>query len=162
MNQKNQLSPAALQHVERFGFFLERSGHPPAAARVLALLLIGPPSARTFEDIRDTLGLSKGAVSGGLKHLQQTGRVVAFKKSGLRKRWFRAALNPTDGVARFMAYSAALRAHLEEGLRLSADAEPDFTAALRDNIDFLGFLTGSLQDIEARWRLRQQEQRDVG
>lgn len=154
MNQvNNALSPPQQAWIEKFGFFLERSGYPPSAGRVFALLLVSPEAMLTFDEILDALPLSKGAVSGGIKHLLQMQKITEHKRPGIRRRYFRATVRWQDGVKRFMAYNQALCHMLDEGLGLRGEyADPEFTEALGQSLQFLRFLHEELSGLEARWQ----------
>jgi len=75
--------------VEKMGVQAEKDGYPPAAARILSLLLIGDPPYQTFEELQKTLNLSKSAVSNALSLLQLRCLIEYFTISGSRKRYFR-------------------------------------------------------------------------
>ena len=137
--------------VERFGFFLEKSGYPPAAARILAFLLINPGAESTFDEVQDGLGLSKGAVSGGLKHLIDRGKVLESKRPGERKRRFVVSLQWHDGVKRFFLYNAAIVAFLKEGLELRQDKGQESSEQMAELVGFLEFLRVEFADVEKRW-----------
>ncbi len=77
-----------LEMVETMGVQAEKDGFPPAAARIFSLLLIAEPPYLTFEQLQQTLHLSKSSVSNALTHLQGRSLIDYFTRSGDRKRYF--------------------------------------------------------------------------
>ena len=55
--------------IESFGVLQEHMGLTPAAARINSLLTIADENEITFDDIRETLNLSKSATSNALSVL---------------------------------------------------------------------------------------------
>ncbi len=89
----NPLSPTQLELVERIGVVHERHGMRPAAGRIIGLLLVSPVPELTFDEIRETLGLSKSATSTSLSFLQAVGSVTYITRPGDRKRYFRKCVD---------------------------------------------------------------------
>ena len=78
--------------VESFGVVQEHMGLSPAAARVNALLTISDVIELSFDEIRETLQLSKSATSNAINSLLTMDRIDYKTKPGDRKRYFYSKL----------------------------------------------------------------------
>ncbi len=78
--------------IESFGVIQEEMGLPPASARVNALLIIADNVELTFDDIRESLDLSKSATSNAIKTLLMMQQIGYKTKPGDRKRYFYSKL----------------------------------------------------------------------
>lgn len=79
--------------IESLGVLQEHFGITPAAARVNSLLTVADENEITFDDIRETLNLSKSATSNALNVLITMGAIDYKTKSGDRKRYFYSKLD---------------------------------------------------------------------
>src|SRR3954451_13280801 len=112
-----QLSKKQLQFIEELGVLYEQSGMQPAAARVLALLTVSDRIELSFEEIYETLNISKSAASNAINSLMNTGRLEYITKPGERKRYFRTKLNSLkEGVQRSMMGIGAINNLLKQVL----------------------------------------------
>src|SRR3954454_17436067 len=76
------LTDNKLNLIEELGGLYEQGGMQPAAARILSLLLVSDQTELTFEEIYETLNLSKSATSNALNFLLSTGRVEYITHPG--------------------------------------------------------------------------------
>src|SRR3954464_524153 len=98
-NMPIALTDNKLNLIEELGVLQEQSGMQPAAARILSLLLISDQTELTFEEIYETLHLSKSATSNALNFLLNTSKIEYITHSGERRRYFRFKLQSLkDGV----------------------------------------------------------------
>ena len=67
-----ELADSKLKLVEELGVLHEQGGMQAAAARILSLLLVADQIELTFEEIYETLNLSKSATSNALNFLLST------------------------------------------------------------------------------------------
>jgi DNA-binding transcriptional regulator GbsR (MarR family) len=79
--------------VESFGVIQEKMGLSPASARINALLTITDSSELTFDEIKDSLNLSKSATSNAINFLLSLDRIGYKTKPGERKRYFFSKLD---------------------------------------------------------------------
>ncbi len=77
-----------IELIEELANVHERIGMPPAMSKILGLLAISDETELTFDQIKDTLELSKSAVSQALNHLLMSKRLSYKTKIGDRKRYF--------------------------------------------------------------------------
>jgi DNA-binding transcriptional regulator GbsR (MarR family) len=68
--------------VEKLGVFYEKSGMQPASCRVMALLLVADQTELTFEEIQQSLSISKSATSGAINLLLTVNRVEYITRPG--------------------------------------------------------------------------------
>ena len=81
------LSQKQIELIEKIGIYFEQN-MPPAAARILALLIVADNEAFSFDRIRETLNLSKSATSNGINFLLSVNKIDYLTKSGDRKKVF--------------------------------------------------------------------------
>src|SRR5690349_20114474 len=108
------LNDSKLKLIEELGVLHEQSGMQPAAARIISLLLVSDQTELTFEEIYETLNLSKSATSNAINFLLSTGRAEYVTHPGERRRYFRCKLQSMkEGVQKSLAgidaYSAAFK-----------------------------------------------------
>lgn len=138
--------------IEKLGVFQERIGMPPTEARVLALLLVSDEIELTFDEIRETLQVSKSAISNTLNTLLLTNRIEYITKPGDRKRYFRSNLpnwkkNAGEALHRILSINEIMR----EILAARTDKTPEFNKDLGEIIDFVDFLQKELIVIFHNW-----------
>jgi len=78
------MQPEFDQFISKMETFGITAGMPPSVSRMLAYLTVCQPAQQTVEDIRDTIGLSAGAISEALTLLRSIGLVERSKRSGDR------------------------------------------------------------------------------
>ena len=84
----SKLTNTQKELIERFGVIQEQSGLAPASARVNALLTVSDDTSLSFDEIRETLQLSKSATSNAINNLLILGRIGYKTELGDRKRYF--------------------------------------------------------------------------
>ncbi|MBI1183116.1 MarR family transcriptional regulator [bacterium] len=138
--------------IEKFGVFMDRSGMSPAEGRVLGLLAVADVTELTFDEIHETLGLSKGAVSNALNRLQNLNRIEYITKPGDRKRYFRLELKSWEKMARdkFKASSEIGNIYLEI-LEQRTSSTPEFNEGLARLVSFMNFMRRELPMLFAKW-----------
>ena len=75
--------------IEKIGVHFEKEGLQPVAARILSLLTVSDKEEQTFDEIRDTLKISKSAASNGINLLLKINSIEYITKLGDRKRYFK-------------------------------------------------------------------------
>ncbi len=133
--------------IEEFGFFLERSGYPPSAARVYALLMIWEPSELHFDQIQELLKLSKGATSKAVNSLIVMDRVEVITKHGVRKKYYRIKVKPgVESAGKFLLYLETMKRYLQRIEQLK-DERGFQGLRFQEEIDFLDKLTTQLRPL---------------
>ena len=95
MSEAVQLSEEQRRLIEKMGVGGEKNGMPPAPARIMALLMVSPETELTFDQVRETLNLSKSATSNAINMLLTTQKIDYITKPGDRKRYFKNKIGYT-------------------------------------------------------------------
>jgi len=142
-----------LQMVEKMGVRAEKDGYPPAAARILSLLLISDPPHQTFEELQQTLNMSKSAVSNGLALLQSRCLVEYFTVNGNRKRYFRI-----QRTAWYEFMKTIVRTQrpftiqiIPEALAFRSDEYPETNQLLMQAKEFTDYMFGKMEEALSEW-----------
>lgn len=139
--------------IERFGVYSEREGSTsPAPARILALLLVSDETELTFEEIYQTLQISKSAASNAINALLNSERIEYITKSGDRKRYFRSSIGQweKDFSKKFNRLFEASK-FMKEILEQRPATTPEFNSKIQRVIDFMEFLQGELPALYNKW-----------
>lgn len=138
--------------IERIGVLHDRIGFPPATSRVLGLLLVTREPELTFDQIRETLGLSKSSTSSALNLLLQVGSIEYLTRPGDRKRYFRKSYkNWEASLLERLDLFFSLREPLGRALELEGRTE-ESRRELSRVTDFLGFLETEIHEAFERWQ----------
>jgi hypothetical protein len=100
--------------IEKHANVLEKVGFSPVASRIYLYLLFAKQNESTFEELVDYFGVSKSAVSNGIKFLQNVHLVMSVTKNGKRRRYFKVDLEGNTGVAHAVARLQEMKAILED------------------------------------------------
>lgn len=137
--------------IERIGIHFEQS-IPPAAARILALLIVSDKESYSFDEIREVLKLSKSATSNGMNFLLSVKKIEYYTKSGDRKRYFR--WSPKSTIAHFkenIEKILGLSEIFEETLKhKNREASCNYDL-LEDLTDLMNFLRQEMPAVFSRW-----------
>src|SRR6187399_2819335 len=136
-----KISEKQLRLIEELGVFHEQGGMQPAAARILALLLVSDNIELTFEEIYESLHLSKSATSNALNFLLSTQKVEYITQPGERRRYFRfKMIGLKEGVQKSLEGITAYNVLLKEVLGIRPKTTKEFNASLVENTHFLEFI----------------------
>jgi len=142
-----------LAMVEKMGVAAEKDGYPPAAARILSLLLIADPPYQTFDELQQTLNLSKSAVSNGLSLLQLRCLVEYFTVTGDRKRYFRI-----QKTAWYEFMKTIVRTQrpftiqvIPEALAFRSKKYPETNEILLEAKEFTDYMFGKMEEALNDW-----------
>lgn len=150
--EKVALTEVQKQLIERLGVNSEKEGIPPAPARVMALLMVSPELDLSFNQIQDTLGLSKSATSNAINLLLNTDRIDYITHPGDRKRYFKNKIGTwkesmQNGFQK-ITNSADL---LEEILAHRPKETAEFNKNLKDIISFMRYINKQLPELYRNW-----------
>lgn len=149
------LSEEQKQLVERIGLMHESEGLSPAVARVLGLLLVSDKVELTFDEIRETLNLSKSATSNALNIAIKLNRIEYITKPGDRKRYFKSKIelwreHVMEGFCKKCSWSQIY----EEVLKHRTRETKEFNKALKDFVNFLEYLGKELPKLYKQWEIK--------
>jgi DNA-binding transcriptional regulator GbsR (MarR family) len=138
--------------IEEFGIYQENNGFQPAVARVMGLLLVSDRPELTFDEISETLNISKSATSNALNMMLNTGHIEYTTFSGDRKRYFRIkSSNWRELFAKKMEDLSVLNGLLKRVLEVRKRENPVYDAKLNDFISFLDYVKGQLPRLIEDW-----------
>jgi DNA-binding transcriptional regulator GbsR (MarR family) len=148
-----KLSHKQKELIEKFGVFHEQNGLSPAQARIVGLLMIVDQGELTFDEIYNTLQLSKSAVSTAINSLSMMGRIEYYTKPGDRKRYF--FVNPVrsesdvDRVLNKLSGTASL---YREILAARPKTNTKYNTDLKSLIEFTDFIHQELSKVFKKWK----------
>jgi DNA-binding transcriptional regulator GbsR (MarR family) len=134
------LSEKQRELIERIGVFHEHKGMQPLVGRILGLMLVHEEAEVTFEEIVETLGVSKSAVSNALNFLQAKDRIVYSTRPGDRKRYFKLRIqNWREDFERDLVEIAKIKEFIDEVIKERGEQQKEFNSCLRNFSDFIVF-----------------------
>ena len=143
--------------IEKNGVYLERSGMAPAQARILSLLLISDRIELTFDEIYQTLQISKSSASTAINSLLASERIEYHTKPGDRKRYFTHHVMAQEGnFEKNMIKMLEIRNLLKEILDNRTKTTKEFNTKLQRLINFMEFLQKELPIVYEKWRKQKQ------
>ena len=147
-----QLTDPQKELIERLGVLTERDGLQPAPSRIGALLLVSPVTELTFDQIRETLQLSKSATSNAINLLLTQGKLEYITKPGDRKRYFRSKISSwkEEMKSKFMSMDK-VASIFAEILKHRPGNTTDFNKNLEDIIDFIRYMHAQLPELYKNW-----------
>ncbi len=139
------------------GVYGEKGGNAPAPSRIMALLLVSDETELTFEEIYETLQISKSAASNGVNALLTSERIEYITKPGDRKRYFRSRIGQfTNDFEKKFQQMLHLSQLMKEILEQRPKATKEFNANLQNVISFMEFLQGELPELYKKWKKNKQ------
>ncbi|WP_228446722.1 GbsR/MarR family transcriptional regulator [Chryseobacterium sp. 3008163] len=141
--------------IEQFGVLNEKYGLPPAECRVWGLFLVADKVELTFDEIMETLHLSKGGTSNALNRLMMTHHIEYITKLGDKKRYFRCKMNNWIQMTKenFEKFDE-LNVILKEILKARTTKTPQFNSDLKEVTEFLDFVYKELMIAIKKWENR--------
>ncbi len=152
MSDAIQLTEEQKMLIEKVGVMHEKSGLQPAPSRILALLLVSPETELSFDQIRETLNLSKSASSNAINMLLSAEKMDYITKPGDRKRYFRSKIAFwKDDIRKEFKMFSKVADIMQEVLDQRPESTPDFNKRLSEVIDFIHFLNAELPGMYKKW-----------
>lgn len=152
---KIALRKEQVQLLENLAVQIEKSGLQPATAKIMALLLVSDNPELTFDEIRETLGISKSAASTALNHLLTINKIEYKSKIGDRKRYFCSRLTSwQEDVRAQMEGVSSFSSVLKSILAQRPSKTADFNSSLKNLIAFMDFLSDELPALYEKFEKR--------
>lgn len=146
------LSEKQQELIEEFGIYQENNGFQPAVARVMGLLLVSDRAELTFDEISETLNISKSATSNALNMLLNTGHIEYTTFSGDRKRYFRIkSSNWPELFSKKMEDLSVLNKLLKRVMEVRKRENPIYDTKLNHFISFLDYLKKQMPRLIEDW-----------
>ena len=141
MSNKIPLSKVQVQLIEELVQVHVMMGLQPAWGKILALLTVSDETELTFEQIMETLDISKSGVSQALKQLELTKRIAYRTKMNDRKRYFHLRIEDwREQVAEMFSVLGKSVATTNKILKIRPAATKAFNRDLADMNNFLSSL----------------------
>ena len=141
MSEKIKLTKEQVELVEQYAVFMEQTNLQPAMAKILALLNVADETELSFNQIQDTLGLSKSGTSQAISHLLATNRMEYKTKLGDRKRYFYVPIHKwKDTASRHFDGLEKYRNLNHRILAQRSKKTKEFYEALKEMTEFLSAL----------------------
>ncbi|MFD2515361.1 GbsR/MarR family transcriptional regulator [Pontibacter locisalis] len=138
--------------IEKIGIFHEKLGMQPAAGRIMGLMFVSDRPELTFDEIRETLNISKSATSTALNLLIETGPVEYITFAGDRKRYFRLKTsNWRDSLTKRFNNIINFKILLKEVMETRSDKSSEFNSCLAEFVDFLEYMQQELPVLLEKW-----------
>jgi DNA-binding transcriptional regulator GbsR (MarR family) len=138
--------------VESMARLLTDAGIPRIAGRMWAWLLICEPPQQTAADLAESLGASRGSVSGAARLLQTAGLVTRSARRGDRRDYFSVPPGSMVEIMRSREPAVtAWRRLADQGLELLKDRTPEQQARLREVRDLYAFMERELPAMLERY-----------
>jgi len=149
-NQKELIDKSIVIH--------EQMGHTPAMSQILSLLLISDKVELTFDQIRNTLNLSKSATSNALNALIKMKRIEYIIKMGDRKRYFRSLIVSWKSKLKEVNDSIfELNSLFKEILSVRSESTLDFNHSLKEIIDFMNYMEVEMPKLFKQWEEKEKK-----
>lgn len=141
--------------IEQFGVLNEKYGLPPAECRVWGLFLVADKVELTFDEIMETLHLSKGGTSNALNRLMLSQHIEYITKLGDKKRYFRCRMNNWTQMTKenFEKFDE-LNIILKEILKSRTPNTIQFNKDLKEVTEFLDFVYQEIMMAIHKWENR--------
>ncbi len=116
----------------------EMVGYPRIAGRIMGLLYVSDQKYFTFQELMDTLNISKGATSKAIKFLMEINEIdFIIKKENKRRRYFYISEKGSVKSLESWAQSLLIRKNiLEQILQLRTDENPEVNHFIQQMIAF--------------------------
>lgn len=131
---------------------MQRNGLPPAAGRIEALLLVSDQYELTFDELRETLNLSKSATSNAINILLTMERIEYVTRPGERKRYFvNKIANWKENLQSKFKETETMRELMKEVLKQRTPETAEFNRSLEDFISLFDYLHKEIPALFKKW-----------
>lgn len=147
-----ELTQEQKQLIEKVGIYHEQQGFPPVTGRIMGLLYVSDQPYLSFEEIVETLNISKSATSNALQLLQQMRLIDYTTYPGDRKRYFGALLeNWHEELMNKMESILGFSKLLRQANELRGKVNPEMNEKVQERIEFLEFLSKEVPALLQKW-----------
>lgn len=139
--------------VERLAVNQENAGLQPAPAKVFALLMVSDKPQLTFDEIQETLGISKSATSGAINQLLTLRRIEYVTRLGDRKRYFKPRIsNIQQDISVIAQHLTSTTTIYQEILKQRPADTTEHNDNMRLMIDFQKFIAHELPELVEKFQ----------
>lgn len=144
-DNKIALTPKQVELIEKLANIHEVGGLQPAMAKILALLTVSDDVELTFDQVRETLDLSKSAVSQALNQLILTKKITYKSKIGDRKRYFQLSMVDLEAQVTELANSLLPQVKVyNEIIAIRPSSTKEFNKNLQELTNFTAYIGNQL------------------
>lgn len=145
------LKKEQVELIEELANVNERLGIQPAMSKVLGLLAVSDNPELTFDEIKDTLELSKSAVSQALNQLLMSKKISYKTKIGDRKRYFHLRIADWDThiLEQFEGVSSLIRVY-EKVIAIRTTETKEFNENLKKMANFLSLVHNQVMSLHQK------------
>lgn len=155
MDRTIKINKQQLELIEKFGVFMERNGNSPAESRIIALLLVSDIPELTFEEIYQTLQISKSAASNSINRLLNLDQIDYITKPGDRKRYFRSTMPLwEERFQRSFDRIFKMSELMQEVIDQKPKSDKEMKKNMQDFVHFMTFLQTELPLLYKKWKVK--------
>jgi DNA-binding transcriptional regulator GbsR (MarR family) len=148
--------------IEQLGIAHEKSGMQPIPSRILGLLLVSDKTELTFEEIQNSLKISKSSTSASLNLLISLNRIEYITYPGIRKRYFRLKIfNWKEEMKMKMEEISQISTLFKEVVKQRPKSTREFNQSLYEIVDFFDFFNNEVPAIFKKWEQKYKKSREV-
>lgn len=140
-------------YIEEVALFFEQGGLPRISGRILGFLLVCDPPHRSFAELAEEIGASKGSISTMTRMLLTAGLIEKVAIPGSRATYVRLK---EDGWETLFAFKiqqlVSFRPLADKGLTVLAEAGHARSERLRTMRDLYAFFEQEMPALLERWR----------
>lgn len=145
--------------IEDLGLFFDQMGMPRMTGKVLGAIIISPEASLSLNDLCETLGASKSAVSVAARQLVSEGLLEPAPSPVPRRDYFRFRQGGWLALLQSrMEILAGLHSIADRGLSIREEAEPALRARLEEAHDVFEFVEKEFPDwlskVSGKYRKR--------
>lgn len=149
-----------IELVERIGVFLEKYGYQPIPARIIGLLIVTDKPYLTFDEITESLKVSKSAVSIGINLLLGTQQIDYITLPGDRKRYFKSRISEWREIfTGLIGFANAIRSLLLEIIDLHNSTGRKVNTSLGEVVKLIDMLEKEVPRIVKEWDGNMEQQK---
>lgn len=150
---KIHLRKEQVELIEELAHATERMGTQPAMAKIMALMSVNDETELTFDQIKDTLELSKSAVSQAITQLIAGGMLEYKTRIGDRKRYFYSPAGSwREKVARQFENTTSIVQVYKKILAQRPKNTPEFNQNLKELTEFLSEINSNIYSLLEKYR----------
>lgn len=141
MSEKIKLTREQIELIEQYSALMVQTNLQPAMAKILALLKVADETDLSFNQIQDTLELSKSGTSQAITQLLAINRIEYKTKLGDRRRYFYVPIQNWKETAN--RHFAGLETYMKLNQKILAQRSKKtkaFNEALNEMTEFLAAL----------------------
>ncbi|GHB78666.1 GbsR/MarR family transcriptional regulator [Persicitalea jodogahamensis] len=149
---KIDLRKSQVELLEKAAVLFEKGNMQPAVAKILALLLVSDNPELSFDEIRETLEISKSAASVAINQLLSSKKIEYITRLGDRKRYFRSRIKSWQEDMEEQNQGLKIAVDILQQIRDQRPAETvEFNANLEKIIAFLNFMIEEMPDLHKKF-----------